>query len=180
MEGGGQRRGEELGTLRTDGVLQMWNSWHLGAGLGEEALSTQNIINQQLGQKTELWLQVQLPLPFPGPQPAWGGGRFMELTLGENVPGPSVLPCLIPQLPRTRVPILPSTAFPDTAPAPNSLSPSRRDGGCGRKRTPRRWPKTPACAPHEFCFMLLPRGSEDLLIPSWDSPKYLFFLAEHR
>lgn len=158
MEGGGQRRGEELGTLRTDGVLQMWNSWHLGAGVGEEAISTQNIINQQLGWKTELWLQVQLLLPFPGPQPEWGGGRFVELTLSENVPGRPLLPCLIPQLPRTSIPILPSTAFPPTAPAPNSLSPSHHDGECGRKTPPHRWPKTPAHAPVSFALCLYQVG----------------------
>lgn len=66
--------------------------------MGGEALSTQNIINQGLGQKTELWLQVQLPLPFPGLWPEREGESFAKLTLCEKVLGSSLFPHLIPQL----------------------------------------------------------------------------------
>lgn len=139
--------------------------------MGGEALATQNIINQRLGQKMELWLQVQLPLPFPGPQPEWGGESFSKLTLREKVSGPSLFLHLIPELA-----LAPEgqgqRAFPSPVPAQSSLSPSHPSVGCGRKKNTKEVARdTSSCSPR-FCFMPLPHGSEDLLIPSWDCPKY--------
>lgn len=79
------------------GAPRMWSSVFFGAGVGGEALSTPNIINQRLGQKGSCGCCSSYRCPFP------------PTTMEEK-----------------------------------------------------------------------PRRSEDRLTPSWDSPKYLLFLAECR
>lgn len=153
-----------------------------GAGVGGEALSTQNIINQRLGQKTELWLQVQLPLPFPGPQPERGGESFTKLTLYEKVSGPSLFLPLIPDLalaPEGQGQHAGQQCLPLHCSSPKQpLSLMSRCWLQEKKNAKEVAQDTSSCS-HEFHFTPVPHGSEDCLIPSWDCPKHHFF-AKHR